>query len=247
VRLAGHAPLDLTLAQGEVVGITGLPGTGFEELPHLLGGSRRGAGTIVTPRGTVDLARTTVTQCLEAGIALVPERRITDGLAIEMSVRDNLALPTIRRRGRPWLVRRDWQERLAAGAIHRWGIRSPGPGALVRELSGGNQQKVLFAKWLSVEPSLLVLHEPTQAVDVGARADLLRTIGETAAAGAGVLLVSTEPSDLVETCDRVLVLHPGRPPHELRTSDPDDVLEAIYGVPATPSSSLENETGALHV
>ncbi|MDH2413002.1 sugar ABC transporter ATP-binding protein [Nocardioides sp. CER19] len=247
VRIDGHDPLDLTVAEGEVVGITGLPGTGFEQLPYLLGGARRGAGSVVTSRARVDLARATVPQCLDAGIALVPERRITDGLAVELSVRDNLALPTMRRRGRPWLVRRGWQDRLAARAITGLGIRSRGPGALVRELSGGNQQKVLFAKWLSVEPSLLVLHEPTQAVDVGARADLLRTVGETAAAGAGVLLVSTEPTDLVETCDRILVLHPGRPPRELRTSDPDDVLEAIYGVPTTAPSTVDTETGALHV
>ena len=84
-----------------------------------------------------------------------------------------------------------------------------------------------------------MLHEPTQAVDVGARADLLRAVGDAAASGRGVLLVSTEPTDLAEICDRVLVVHPGLAPRELRTDDPDVLLEAIYSVPTT--------TGASHV
>ena len=87
----------------------------------------------------------------------------------------------------------------------RLGIRTRSPHTLVKELSGGNQQKVLFAKWLSVEPDLLVLHEPTQAVDVGARVDILRAVAETAAHGVGVLLVSIEPADLADVCDRILV------------------------------------------
>ena len=123
----------------------------------------------------------------------------------------------MRRRGKPWHVGRRWQDAQARSSIERLGIRTRSPHMLVKELSGGNQQKVLFAKWLSVEPDLLVLHEPTQAVDVGARADLLRAIVETAGRGVGVLLVSMEPSDLAEVCDRILVLRPwtaaARDPH----------------------------------
>jgi ribose transport system ATP-binding protein len=170
---------------------------------------------------------------------MVPERRDRDGLAADLSVRDNLALPNVARKGKPWFVSRTWQEQLTDDAILRLDIKTRGGADLVKELSGGNQQKVLFAKWLSIEPLLLVLHEPTQAVDVGARADLLTAVRTVAEAGTGVLLVSTEPSDLVETCDRILVLHPGRPPQELRTDDPDHVLDAIYAEPLT--------TGALHV
>jgi ribose transport system ATP-binding protein len=93
-----------------------------------------------------------------------------------------------------------------------------------------------------------VLHEPTQAVDVGARADLLRAVGDAAAAGRGVLLVSTEPTDLVEICDRVLVLHPGQEPVELRTTDPDVVLDAVYAAPTPPAAnpSAPIPTGASH-
>ncbi|HYF73914.1 MAG TPA: ATP-binding cassette domain-containing protein, partial [Nocardioides sp.] len=233
LEVAGR-PLSITVRRGEVVGLTGLPGTGFETVPYLVAGATRAAsGTVTTPSGRVDLTRAAVADALRAGIALVPERRVRDGLALEHSVQDNLALPSVRRRGRPWLVRRGWQQELAADWVGRLRIKVRSGADLVKELSGGNQQKVLFAKWLSTDPDLLVLHEPTQAVDVGARADLLSAIGAAAAAGRGVLLVSTEPTDLVEICDRVLVLHPGLEPRELRTDDADVLLEAIYSVPTT--------------
>ena len=239
LALDGHPPFSVTVRSGEVVGLTGLPGTGFEQVPYLLAGAARAdAGTVRTTSGHVDLSRDGVCEALAAGIALVPERRGRDGVAVEMSVRDNLALPNLRRRGSRWHVGRGWQHRLTADSIQRLGIKSRSGEDLVKELSGGNQQKVLFAKWLSTDPDLLVLHEPTQAVDVGARADLLRAIGDAAAAGRGVLLVSSEPSDLVEICDRVLVLRPGQEPAELRTTDPDVVLDAIY--------SAQIPTGASH-
>ena len=167
---------------------------------------------------------------------------------VELSVRDNLALPSLRRRGTPWHVGRGWQHRLAADSIPRLGIKSRSGEDLVKELSGGNQQKVLFAKWLSTDPDLLVLHEPTQAVDVGARADLLRAIGDAAAAGRGVLLVSTEPSDLVEICDRVLVLHPGQEParaphHRSRRRPRRDLFRTP---PLEPVPSAPIHSGASH-
>lgn len=233
LKIGGHEPFDLEIREGEVVGITGLPGTGFEELPYFLGGGRQCAGTMTTKRGKVDLAKTNVDAQMRVGVAMVPERRIDEGLAVELSILDNLALPSIRRKGRPWYVARRWQQSLAEDSIKRFDIKTRGSRDLIRELSGGNQQKVLFAKWLSTNPDLLVLHEPTQAVDVGARADLLGAICTTAAAGTGVLLISTEPTDLVETCDRVFVLHPGRKPVELRTDNPDDVLDAVYSVAET--------------
>jgi len=237
--LDGHEPLSISVRAGEVVGVTGLPGTGFEQMPAFVSGAARPrGGMIATDAGRVDLTTCHVDQCLAAGIAMVPERRDRDGLAADLSIRDNLALPNVHRKGKPWFVSRAWQDTLTDEAIRRLDIKTRGGADLVKELSGGNQQKVLFAKWLSVAPVLLVLHEPTQAVDVGARADLLMTVRTIAESGTGVLLVSTEPSDLVETCDRVLVLHPGRAPQELRTNDPDDVLDAIYAEPLT--------TGAPH-
>jgi ribose transport system ATP-binding protein len=104
---------------------------------------------------------------------------------------------------------------------------------------------VLFAKWLSVAPGLLVLHEPTQAVDVGARVDILRSVAETASRGVGVLLVSIEPSDLAEVCDRILVHGPSGL-RELRTQDPDEILHAIYSENSDHSASMAAAGGPTH-
>jgi ribose transport system ATP-binding protein len=231
---AGVYGLSLTVRRGEVVGLTGLPGTGFESVPKLLTGAVRAtAGTVTTARASVDLTHADVATCLEAGVALVPEKRIFEGLALELSIRDNMAVPSLRRRGKPWFVGRGWQDRGAREAIRALSINTRSTRTLAKELSGGNQQKVLLAKWLSVRPDLLVLHEPTQAVDVGARVDILRTLRATAAEGTGVLLVSIEPTDLVEACDRILVLGRDGSVRELRTRDADDVLDAIYSETTT--------------
>ncbi|KRE39066.1 ABC transporter [Janibacter sp. Soil728] len=245
----GIEGLDITVRAGEVVGLTGLPGSGFESVPYAITGARQAdAGTLEVGGQTTPLARLDVNRAVRHGIALVPEGRIREGLALELSLRDNIALPNLRRRGRLWHVARGWQESDSRHYIDRLDIKTTGPQALVKELSGGNQQKVLLGKWLSVRPDYLVLHEPTQAVDVGARRDILTTIGEAADRGIGVLHVSIEPSDLVEVCDRILVFHPGQPLVELRTNDPDELLKAIYAggshdspLPATPTA------GATHV
>ena len=225
----GATPLDLEIRSGEVVGVTGLPGTGFELLPYLVTGARQAvAGRLATGSADIDLTKGDVVGCIKAGVALVPERRDRDGLAFEMSIRDNIALPNIRRKGSRWFVGRDWQESQADGLIEKLSIKTRSAHTLIKELSGGNQQKVLFAKWLSVAPSLLVLHEPTQAVDVGARQDLLSSIHEVADTGVGVILASGEPGDLVEVCDRILVLARDGSAVELRTDSADVVLDAVY-------------------
>ncbi len=149
------------------------------------------------------------------------------------SISDNIALPSLRRRGTSWFVGRRWQRRQAEDLIDRLSIRTRTSATLVKELSGGNQQKVLFAKWLSIVPSLFVLHEATQAVDVGARQDILAAIQGVADSGVGVLYVSGEPSDLAEVCDRVLVHRPGQRFLELRGATTDALLEAVYATTTT--------------
>ena len=230
----GLEAVDLEVREGEIVGLTGLPGSGFESIPYLLTGARRAtSGTLRTKAGDLDLARAGVADCMAAGVSLVPERRDRDGLALELSISDNIALPSLRRRGSSWFVGRRWQRQQSEELIDRLSIRTRTPATLIKELSGGNQQKVLFAKWLSIVPSLFVLHEATQAVDVGARQDILAAIQGVADTGVGVLYVSGEPSDLAEVCDRVLVHRPGLPFLELRGATADVVLEAVYATPTT--------------
>src|SRR6201996_8821773 len=173
--------VSFTVAPGEILGVTGLPGSGYEQIPYLVTGAQPATGgQLVTRDGKVALTRGGVAACLRAGVVLVPERRDRDGLAFELNVRDNVSLPKLTRRGRPWFVARRWQQDDAATAARTLGIRPSTPSILVKQLSGGNQQKVLLAKWLNAGPALLVLHEPTQAVDIGARTDILHALQRAA-------------------------------------------------------------------
>jgi ribose transport system ATP-binding protein len=227
--------LSFDVDHGEVLGITGLPGSGFESLPYLLaGGVPAYAGRLRVGGRDLDLRKGDVRASLRAGVVLVPERRDRDGLAFELSTGENVALPSLRRRSRAWLAKRGWQKDLYQQAVAELAIRPPGPARLVRELSGGNQQKVLLAKWLATSPSLLILHEPTQGVDVAARQDLLRAIRRIADRGVPVILVTAEVADLAEVCDRVLVHTPESPTRELTDFDADAIILAVYGEPGVP-------------
>jgi ribose transport system ATP-binding protein len=223
------AEVSFTVAPGEILGITGLPGSGYEQLPYLVTGAQPATGgQLVTRTGKVALARGSVAACLRAGVVLVPERRDRDGLAFELNVRDNISLPKLTRNGRPWFVARRWQQDDADAAVKTLGIRPSTPSILVKQLSGGNQQKVLLAKWLTVGPDLLVLHEPTQAVDIGARTDILHALQRAANTGVAVLLVSSEPEDLVATCDRILVYGHQVGLRPAQAATPEQLIEEIY-------------------
>ena len=225
----GLTEVSFSLAPGEILGVTGLPGSGYEQLPYLLTGAQPATGgQLVTRDGKVALARGSVAACLRAGVVLVPERRDRDGLAFELSVRDNISLPKLTRLGRPWFVARRWQQDDAAAAVKTLGIRPSTPSILVKQLSGGNQQKVLLAKWLNAGPALMVLHEPTQAVDIGARTDILHALQRAADTGVAVLLVSSEPEDLMATCDRILVYGHQVGLRPARATTPEQLIEEIY-------------------
>jgi len=232
--------VSFSLAPGEIVGVTGLPGSGYEQIPYLVTGAQPATGgQLVTRDGRVALTRGSVAACLRAGVVLVPERRDRDGLAFELNVRDNISLPKLTRRGRPWFVARRWQQDDAATAARTLGIRPASPSILVKQLSGGNQQKVLLAKWLNAGPALLVLHEPTQAVDIGARTDILHALQRAADTGVAVLLVSSEPEDLVATCDRILVYGHQVGLRPAQATTPEQLIEEIYATnEATAGSGI---------
>lgn len=232
--------VSFSLARGEILGVTGLPGSGYEQIPYLVTGARPATGgQLVTRDGKVALTRGGVAACLRAGVVLVPERRDRDGLAFELNVRDNISLPKLTRRGRPWFVARRWQQDDAATATRTLGIRPAIPSILVKQLSGGNQQKVLLAKWLNAGPALLVLHEPTQAVDIGARTDILHALQRAADTGVAVLLVSSEPEDLVATCDRILVYGREVGLRPAAAATPEQLIEEIYATnEATAGSGI---------
>jgi ribose transport system ATP-binding protein len=221
----------VTIGSGEIVGVTGLLGSGFEELPYLLGGARRArAGQLAIPGAVLDLARATPREFVDAGVALVPERRDTQGLALAMTVMENVTLPRVRARGGHRRIGASWQREEADWVVRELGVRPPNPMALAGHLSGGNQQKVMLGKWLKGEPKLLLLHEPTRAVDVGARRDLLEVIFRTAATGCAVLVAGMDASELEGLCDRVLILREGRIAQELTEGlTLETIIEAVYG------------------
>jgi ribose transport system ATP-binding protein len=231
------------VASGEIVGVTGLPGSGFDQLPYLLAGAQRAdSGALVLDGRRIDLRRGSVRDAIAAGICLVPERRDRDGLALDRTVTENITLPRIRRSSARYLIRQGWQRRESATAIGMLDIRPPDPAAVVGSLSGGNRQKVALAKWLLDRPRLLVLHEPMQGVDVGARRDLVHALRQAAASGCSVIVATGEPDDLAVLCDRVLILAAGRIGAELhRPVTSDDIIAHTYAPrpAARPSSTSD--------
>jgi ribose transport system ATP-binding protein len=231
-RLSGHlVSVDLTIGAGEVVGVTGLLGSGFEELPYLLAGATPArTGTLSIGDQLFDLSRPAIRRLLGAGVAFVPERRDRDGLALSETVVDNITLPRVDARSRSALMTRGWQLAEAARVIGELDVRPPDPRMVAGHLSGGNQQKVLLGKWLCGEVRLLLLHEPTQGVDVGARRDIEEAIARTADRGAAVLLAGLDAGELASVCDRVVVMRDGRVHHELTGAlSPERIIDAVYG------------------
>jgi ribose transport system ATP-binding protein len=236
------AGLSFEVRDGEVLGLTGLIGAGYEEVPYLLAGSEPAvSGTLRIGATSHDLATLgdSVRALARAGVALVPERRAEEGLAMDLSILDNITLPRAKTSGTAlWLGRR-WQRDETERMIGELGIRPPDRDAIVGTLSGGNQQKVLLAKWLAGDPQLLLLHEPTQAVDVSARQDIADAIRRAANAGCAVVVAGNDPHELATLCDRVLVLRNGAIAAELAGEfDEDAIVHATFGQPVRRGDQL---------
>jgi galactofuranose transport system ATP-binding protein len=193
---------------GEVVGLAGLLGAGRSETARAI----FGAQTVDT--GTVEVAGKTVKPnsppaAIRAGIAFLPEDRKADGIIPGLSVRENIVAAALPRLSRAGLVSEKAQDRLVETFMRRLGIKASSPEQPVGELSGGNQQKVLLARWLCMEPKVLILDEPTRGIDVGAKAEVQHLIDELAEQGLGVIMISSELEEIVEGADRVVVLKDG--------------------------------------
>jgi ribose transport system ATP-binding protein len=145
-----------------------------------------------------------------------------------MSVADNITVPRLSERGRRIFTGMAWRQEEVESVITRLGVKPSDPLLLARQLSGGNQQKVVLGKWLEGSPSLLVLHEPTQAVDVGARNDILDALRAAAGRGLPVICASMEAGDMAAICHRILIFTDGRISATVTTERRDDVIEAIY-------------------
>ena len=202
--------LSLRLNAGEVVGLTGPPGSGVEELPYLLVGARPcTAGRLTLGGAEHDLTAMTPERALRAGVALLPGERESDAAAASLPVEDNVMLPVLERfTGRLALDRRRLRG-AAATLLREHGVTPAEPRARFATLSGGNQQRALLAKWLQLAPPLLLLDEPMRGVDVGARREIAARIAALAARGSAVLCVSGDRDQLALLCDRVLICSDG--------------------------------------
>ncbi|WP_336801872.1 sugar ABC transporter ATP-binding protein [Kaistia sp. MMO-174] len=206
----GVADVSFALKKGEILGVSGLAGAGWETLPYLLSGATPArAGTIRTEAGRTDAAALRPDRARRLGIALLPADRQKASGAQALSLRENASLPVLGRYFRRGLMRRGAERAATAELLRSFQVRPAIPEAPLRTLSGGNQQKLLLGKWIQTKPGVLVLHEPTQGVDVGSKQDIFRKIEEIAASGVAVILASAESEDLARLCHRVLVLRRG--------------------------------------
>ncbi len=209
--------IDLDVKRGEIVGVAGQAGAGRSTLARTLFGLHSGEGTVEVDGEEVTL--NSPRAAMAAGIGFAPEDRKGAGLVLSMSVGENIAMPqwgTLSRAGFQTPRRRG---RLVADSIERFGIRCRGPLASVDTLSGGNQQKVVLAKWIARDPVALLLDEPTRGVDVGAKAEIYSQIERLAEDGAGILVFSSELLELLRLSDRVVVLAAGAVAGELTAAE----------------------------
>ena len=234
VRAGPLDGVDLRLRRGEIVGVAGLMGSGRSRLLRTLFGD--GPGTTTVRVDGSDVALRTTRDAVAAGIALVPEDRARDAAWLDRPVRENLSaavLPRYRRRGS---VDRARERADARAAMAAFGVRAPSLEAPLAALSGGNQQKVVVARWLATAPKVLLLDEPSQGVDAVARDEIHALVRDAARNGTAVLVVSSDLEELESLSDRVLVVSGGRVVRELAGADVDRSLitEAMHESGALP-------------
>jgi ribose transport system ATP-binding protein len=231
--LSGRVVHDIgfELHRGEVLGLTGLIGMGHEEVPYLLFGAQRGSGTVEIGSTRLMAERLTPAGAMAAGMALVPaDRQRASGVAT-LSLKENVTLPTLDRFFVTGVLRQGREADYAGRLLDLHGVRPAGPQRKLGTLSGGNQQKALLAKWFQQRPDVLLLHEPTQGVDVHAREEIFREIRRVANEyGCAVLYISSDFDDFARICARVLVFRYGMIVGELHGSalTEERIVEACY-------------------
>ncbi|MGO8670090.1 MAG: sugar ABC transporter ATP-binding protein [Capsulimonadaceae bacterium] len=204
-----HEEVAFDLRRGEILGLAGLVGAGRSEVAEAIFG--------VTPAlgGTVKLGTTAVRikaprDAIQQGIYLVPEDRRRCGLIVEMTIRENITLPALDRYAVGGLLRANREDAVAIDAGRSLNVRAPATDFVVKNLSGGNQQKVVLARWLSLKPKVIIFDEPTRGIDVGAKAEIYDLMRKLAAEGVGVLMVSSDMEEVLNLSHRIAVMHEGR-------------------------------------
>jgi ribose transport system ATP-binding protein len=226
--------------RGEIVGVAGLLGSGRTETARaIFGADPVDEGRVLLEGEPLEVS--SPNDAIEAGLAFLTEDRKAEGIIPELSVRENLTLAALPEMTRLGVVSRAKQDEVVARFMKRLGIKASSAEQKIRELSGGNQQKVLLARWLCKNPKFLILDEPTRGIDIGAKGEIQSLINELAASGLGVLMISSELEELVEGSSRVVVMRDGRCVSELRGADitQDNIIRAMAEGDAAGETALE--------
>lgn len=234
----GTAPgldrLSFAVQPGEIVGFSGLEGQGQRPLAGALCGMAPFRSGLVALDG-VPIAIRSVAAAIRAGIATIPEDRKIEGLALDLPVRVNVSLFALTRITQWGWLPAQQDRAYAEAARKRFGMRIAGLEQPVRQLSGGNQQKVVFARWMADTPKVLVLHEPTKGIDIGTKAEIYRLVGELTRQGVAVVLISSDMLELIGLCDRIHVLRAGAIAGSLERDGFGE--EALMGLAAGPDGA----------
>jgi len=220
-RQGAIAPFDAQIEEGEVLGLAGLLGSGRTEIARLLFGIDRAdkGCTLIDGR---PVALTSSRKAIARGIGFCSEDRKTEGIIPHLSVRENVILAAQAGRGPLRLLSRPDQLKIVDHYIQALNIKTPSPETPIQSLSGGNQQKVLLARWLAMQPRMIILDEPTRGIDVGAKAEIERLVASMRERGMAVLFISSELEEVVRNCRRVLVLRDRKKIGELAGADIDE-------------------------
>ena len=249
----GHfRDISFTLRRGEILGFSGLVGSGRTQVMRaIFGAEPADSGAVLVARRPRRIR--SVADAIEAGIAYVPEDRKSSGLFLERSVHDNILGANLSRCSSGGIMRASVSRDLAAHGCARFRVKCTDSDQEVNRLSGGNQQKVLLARWMATHPEVLIVDEPTRGVDVAAKSEIHRMLRDFAAEGHGVFVVASEMPEVIGLCDRIIVLHEGQRAGEVSGADAteeqlirlamgnnaseialldDEVLKAVAGIPA---------------
>ncbi len=228
--------ISFTLRRGEILGVSGLVGAGRTEMAQLLFGYRRRTSGRIFVHGK-EMKSGGPWHAVHSGMALVPEERKRHGLVQILTVADNLTLPVLDGNTTLGFLRNSMLRNMVDRIIERIRIRTPSPRQTVRNLSGGNQQKVVLGKWFLRQSDIVIFDEPTRGIDVGAKAEIYRLMEELLEGGAGIIMISSELPEILNISDRVLVMHRGRVVKELQTAATDQAEILSY--------AIGGESGAL--
>ena len=208
--------ISLSVQPGEIIGLGGLDGQGQRDLLLALFGVLRGcSGQVLFKGKAVKINSPTMAKSEDIGMALIPEDRKTEGLMLPMSVRDNLSFSALHRISKGGIVDSAREQKLTQEMINLLAIKTANVDLAVGSLSGGNQQKVVIAKWLMNKPRIILLNDPTRGIDVGTKQELYVLLRKLADEGAAIIFYSTDYDELIGCCDRVLVLYDGKVTREL--------------------------------